>query len=109
MPTTSAATILPADPELMDAVYQNGINQVGLTHVVPERWYQLAEAGCRDGAWDAPVARTLADDFLVAVDQGNTVPLASMTDAVWLVTLTACRDLFPARALDAGPPSMQGG
>lgn len=109
MTPAPVVTILPDDPALVDAVYQNGINTVGLTDVPPERWYQLAEAGCRDGAWDAPVARGLAGQFLVAVDQDNEVPLESMTDAVWLVTVTACRHLFPRRALDAGLPSSQGG
>lgn len=102
------ATHVPAVEDVHNAIVATGINQTGLAEVSRERWVELAEAGCRQGAWDTGIARTLATAFLNSVASETAVPLDLMTQTVWLVTVTGCRDRVPPAALERGPPFVGG-
>ena len=100
-------TFVPEEDSVHWEILQLGLNSTGLS-VPIETWVQLAEAGCRDGAWQRPVAAALATEFLNLFDPEGNVPIGEMERVVWGVTLAGCRDHFPRAEIERGPPGGTG-
>jgi hypothetical protein len=112
VPTRPADALIPVDEAIYRQIFETAINQTGLTLPV-DRWVQLAEAGCRQGAWQRPVAEGLAASFIDSLDEDQQAHLESigaistvgeMSRLVWMISLAGCRDQFPQAEIERGPP-----
>ena len=112
VPTRPADALIPEDDAIYQQIFETGINQTGLILPV-ERWVQLAEAGCRQGAWQRPVAQGLAQAFIDSLDEEQRAHLESVgasgsvgeiSRLVWIISLAGCRDEFPQAEIERGPP-----
>jgi hypothetical protein len=63
------------------------------------------------GVWDAPVALSLAEEFIaedMAVSiRGEGTGEPSVDDgaaALWIMAVNVCRDAFPEGEIETGPP-----
>ena len=107
--TESAAppeTIIP--PETAQLVIDTARNQAGTEIATEEEWLAIGEAACRDGAWDWGVARVMAADLLASKPAVEGVTHDSLSQVIWIMAVTGCRDRFPAGAIERGPPDPQG-
>jgi len=88
------------------------VNSLGLMQNDPGVWRERIERACIEGVWDRDAAMQLAEEFIeedLATSvraQGSGPP--SVVDgarALWTMAVNACRDAFPAGAIEDGPPS----
>ena len=70
------------------------------------------ERACTEGVWDRDVATQLAEEFIqedLAVSvraEGSGPPSAGEgAQALWIMAVNVCRDVFPDGAIEDGPPS----
>jgi hypothetical protein len=112
VPTRPADALIPEDEAIYREIFETAINQTGLILPV-ERWVQLAETGCRQGAWQRPVAEGLARAFIDSLDEdqqahlesiGTSGSVGEMSRLVWIISLAGCRDDFPRAEIERGPP-----
>lgn len=112
VPTRPADALIPEDEAIYRQIFETAINQTGLTLPV-ERWVQLAEAGCRQGAWQRPVAQGLAQAFIDSLDEdqqehlefvGAPGSVGEISRLIWMISLAGCRDEFPQAEIERGPP-----
>jgi hypothetical protein len=112
VPTRPADALIPEDEAIYREIFETAVNQTGLILPV-ERWVQLAEAGCRQGAWQRPVAEGLARAFIDSLTEDQQAHLESigtsgrvgeMSRLVWIISLAGCRDEFPRAEIERGPP-----
>jgi len=112
VPTRPADALIPEDEAIYQQIFETAINQTGLTLPV-ERWVQLAEAGCRQGAWQRPVTQGLAEAFIDSLDEDQQAHLefvgapgsvGEISRLIWIISLAGCRDEFPQAEIERGPP-----
>lgn len=64
----------------------------------------LGETGCAQEAWEHSVAQQIALDFGSSRGDLGDISQDDLVRVVWLLTVSTCRDRFPAEALNIGPP-----
>lgn len=86
-------------------------NLTGLMQTDPDVWRPRLQRACSQGAWDSAVAERLAAEFieddlpLSVRDDGSMPEVAEGALAVWLMARNTCGELFPAEAIEQGPPT----
>jgi len=83
------------------------VQALDLEDVPRAAWDDFALAGCDEGAWDRGVNFALAEDFSI-------LPFSSLetitndqvlvAELMWLNAVALCGDIFPAGAIERGPP-----
>ncbi|MEX2655181.1 MAG: hypothetical protein WD532_09170 [Acidimicrobiia bacterium] len=101
------------DPETVERVVPTWINQTGLASSV-ETWQERLPQVCSQAGRDTPILDDLLVDFATGyitediaagLGQGDPADPAQAADALWLMAVEVCRELFPPGATAAGPPS----
>lgn len=101
------------DPETVERVVPTWINQTGLASSV-ETWQERLPQICSQAGLDTPIFDDLLVDFAngyIAADtaaglaQGEPADPMQAADALWLMAVEVCPELFPPGATEAGPPS----
>jgi len=88
----------------------NWPNQVGLGQTDHDVWRERLQRACAEGVWDHEAAEGLAMEFIeedmpLSLRGDASVPdTADGAMALWLMARNACGELFPAEALEQGPP-----
>ena len=100
--TGSSPSTVPIDAEAAHQLMLTGVNFTGIL-APTDAWVEVAQRGCREGAWDYDVAERLGQEAVDVI--GSPLPAF----AVWMLTVQACHDRFPQDALKKGPPPMPSG
>lgn len=104
----AACSAAPVDTEMAEAVRTAGVNQIGLGNVSAVDWLELAEEGCARGAWEDDVAIELGRRFVNRHNPEGVYSDLEVGQAVWIVTVTLCRESFSPEELSEGPPGQRG-
>jgi hypothetical protein len=109
--STSPPSPLQATDDDIRAAATTWVNQLGLDQTDPVVWRARLSRACDEGAWDWDVAAALAQQF-IAEDLVLSVRPATAgppspdqgAQALWIMTVAACRSRVPLEAIDRGPP-----
>ena len=111
----TAIARLDTVPETMRGSILSWYNTNGLAQLDPTVWQTRLDRACAAQFWQNPdVLRTLGDEF-VASDMAlsarspdaGPVDMPSSYSMLWVMALNHCRDLVPADAVAAGPPTLE--
>ena len=112
---TALALITSCGSSLTDRQLDSAIgtwsNQLGLLQESPAVWERRIDEACTKGVWRKNVVVELAtryvdEDAGLSIGSADTDPVSieRAADALWIITIQVCRELFPPDAIDQGPP-----
>lgn len=101
------------DPAAIERVVPTWINNTGLTSSL-ETWQQRLPQVCSQAGLDTDIFDDLLvvlatgyinEDTAAGLSQGGPADPAQAADALWIMAVNVCPELFPPGATEAGPPS----